>query len=150
PAAARRDRVLVSENVGCNDKGFQIRHLELPSRGDTGLEALLRQQTAGPCPNTAVSHQPSSRDRRRGRPASQLVGVAIDLYRDDVKAAFLTCDCERVRERGGGIDVVSLDAVGACDQAVVGIAEMGSRLGQSTCELAATDQLERVVYEDDD
>ena len=24
----------------CNDKGFQIRHLELRSRGDTGLEAL--------------------------------------------------------------------------------------------------------------
>jgi hypothetical protein len=30
----RRDRILVSEHIRCNDKGFQIRHLELPiSRG---------------------------------------------------------------------------------------------------------------------
>jgi hypothetical protein len=34
PATPRRDRVLVGEDVRCNDKGFQIRHLELPSRGD--------------------------------------------------------------------------------------------------------------------
>jgi hypothetical protein len=35
-AASRRDRVLVSEDIRCNDKGFQIVcHLEPPSRGDT-------------------------------------------------------------------------------------------------------------------
>jgi hypothetical protein len=33
PGAMRRDRILVSEHIGCNDKGFQIRHLELQSRG---------------------------------------------------------------------------------------------------------------------
>jgi hypothetical protein len=59
PASSRRDRIVVSEDVGCNDKGFQIRHLELQSRGDTGLEALLRH-AAGPCEPAAVSHQPSS------------------------------------------------------------------------------------------
>jgi hypothetical protein len=35
PTATGRDRELISEDVGCNDKGFQIRHLELLSRGDT-------------------------------------------------------------------------------------------------------------------
>src|SRR5439155_26462536 len=35
PTASWRDRVVVSEDIGCNDKGFQIRHLELLSRGDT-------------------------------------------------------------------------------------------------------------------
>jgi len=33
-AAGAEDRTLVSEDVGCNNKGFQIRHLELQSRGD--------------------------------------------------------------------------------------------------------------------
>ena len=32
----RRDRILISEHIRCNDKGFQVgRHLELLSRGDT-------------------------------------------------------------------------------------------------------------------
>ena len=35
PAAASRDPILVSEDVGCNNKGFQIGHLELLSRADT-------------------------------------------------------------------------------------------------------------------
>ena len=35
PAGTSRDPILVSENVRCNNKGFQIRHLELQSRGDT-------------------------------------------------------------------------------------------------------------------
>jgi hypothetical protein len=48
PTLPGRDRVLISEHIRCNNKGFQIRHLELHSRGDTGLEALLRQ-AAGPC-----------------------------------------------------------------------------------------------------
>src|SRR5579862_1060871 len=65
--AAPRDRVLVSEDVGCNDKGFQIRHLELRSRGDTGLEALLRQQTAGPCRNPPFRIKPLARQRFRRR-----------------------------------------------------------------------------------
>jgi hypothetical protein len=42
PAAPGRDPIVVSEDIACNNKGFQIRHLELQSRGDTGLEALLR------------------------------------------------------------------------------------------------------------
>jgi len=41
PAAARRDRMLVREHIRCDNKGFQIRHLELQSRGDTGLEAFF-------------------------------------------------------------------------------------------------------------
>jgi hypothetical protein len=61
PPAACRDRVLVREDIGCNDKAFQIRHLELQSRGDTGLEALRRAVT-GPCEPAAVSHQASSAD----------------------------------------------------------------------------------------
>ncbi len=32
-----------AKTYACNDKGFQIRHLELQSRGDTGLEALRLQ-----------------------------------------------------------------------------------------------------------
>src|SRR6266568_4774876 len=48
PTLPGRDRVLISEHIRCNNEGFQIRHLELQSRGDTGLEALLRQ-AAGPC-----------------------------------------------------------------------------------------------------
>ena len=39
PARPSRDRILIGEHIRCNDKGFQIRHLELQSRGDTGLEA---------------------------------------------------------------------------------------------------------------
>src|SRR5215218_9418788 len=35
PTATSRDPILVSEDVGCDNKGFQIRHLELLSRGDT-------------------------------------------------------------------------------------------------------------------
>src|SRR6202162_3715579 len=35
PTAASRDPILISEDIGCNNKGFQIRHLELLSRGDT-------------------------------------------------------------------------------------------------------------------
>jgi hypothetical protein len=54
----RRDRVLVREDIPCNDKGFQIRHLELPSRGDTRLEALLREQTAGPFRNPPFHIKP--------------------------------------------------------------------------------------------
>ena len=38
-----------------NDKGFQIRHLELRSRGDTGLEAL-RHDRAGPCESRPTFH----------------------------------------------------------------------------------------------
>jgi hypothetical protein len=45
PTAPRSDRILVSEDVGSNDKGFQIRHLELQFRGDTGLEALRLRRT---------------------------------------------------------------------------------------------------------
>ena len=59
PPAARRDRILVSEQIRCDNKGFQIRHLELQSRGDTGLEALLRLR-AGPCEPALLSHQASS------------------------------------------------------------------------------------------
>src|SRR3954453_20114617 len=82
PPTTRRHRVLVGEDVSCNDKGFQIRHLELQSRGDTGLEALLRRRRRGPLPRRpppppppparrppppppAVSHQASSTRRRR-------------------------------------------------------------------------------------
>src|SRR6185312_10589711 len=35
PATTSRDPILISEHIRCNDKGFQIRHLELLSRGDT-------------------------------------------------------------------------------------------------------------------
>jgi hypothetical protein len=63
PALPGRDPILVSEDVRCNDKGFQIRHLEPPSRG-TRLEVFLRVQTAGPCARPAVSHQASSRGPR--------------------------------------------------------------------------------------
>jgi hypothetical protein len=56
--------ILVREDVGCNDKGLQIRHLELQSRGDTALEAL-RPLTAGPCEPAGVSHQASSPPTRR-------------------------------------------------------------------------------------
>src|SRR6266508_6943192 len=59
PALPGRDPILVSEDVRCNDKGFQIRHLELRSRGDTGLEAL-RLRPAGPCEPARLSHQASS------------------------------------------------------------------------------------------
>jgi len=59
-ATPGRDPIVVSENVACNNKGFQIRHLELQSRGDTGLEALLRH-LPGPCQPDRLSHQPSSR-----------------------------------------------------------------------------------------
>jgi hypothetical protein len=34
PALPGRDPILVSEHIRCNDKGFQIRHLELLSRRD--------------------------------------------------------------------------------------------------------------------
>jgi hypothetical protein len=33
PAPPSRDPTLISEDIRCNNKGFQIRHLELPSRG---------------------------------------------------------------------------------------------------------------------
>jgi hypothetical protein len=33
PTRPGRDRVLISEHIRCNNEGFQIRHLELPSRG---------------------------------------------------------------------------------------------------------------------
>jgi len=42
PTLAGSDPILVSEDIRGNDKGFQIPHLELQSRGETGLEALLR------------------------------------------------------------------------------------------------------------
>jgi hypothetical protein len=35
PTRPRRDPILLREEIGCNDKGFQIRHLELQSRADT-------------------------------------------------------------------------------------------------------------------
>ena len=54
---------LVSEDIPRNDKGFQIRHLELRSRGDTGLEAL-RLDRAGPCRPARLSHQASSSRQR--------------------------------------------------------------------------------------
>jgi hypothetical protein len=49
-AAPRRDRVVVGEDVRCNDKGFQIRHLELPSRGDMVWKpfVLTRRVPANP------------------------------------------------------------------------------------------------------
>ncbi len=74
PALPGRDPILVSEDVRCNDKGFQIRHLELPSRGDTGLEAL-RLRRAGPCEPTRVPFKPLG--RRRRRPASAACGLAL-------------------------------------------------------------------------
>jgi hypothetical protein len=49
PPRPGMDSILISEDIRCNNKGFQIRHLELRSRGDTGLEALLREQAAGHC-----------------------------------------------------------------------------------------------------
>ena len=57
PATTGRHPILVSEDVRCNDKGFQIRHLELLSRGDkwTGSPSL---PPAGSLPG--VSHQASS------------------------------------------------------------------------------------------
>src|SRR5262249_19316699 len=95
PTAARRDPILVGENVGCNDKGFQIRHLELRSRGDTGLEALLREQPAGPCREPAVSHQPSSRRLSAENTQSEWAGALISQTSD-------TCDtCSLVRSRCG-------------------------------------------------
>src|ERR1700682_2698857 len=55
-----RDPILIREHISCNDKGFQIRHLELQSRGDNCLEAHLHA-TTGPCTPAANSHQASSR-----------------------------------------------------------------------------------------
>jgi hypothetical protein len=52
PASCRdRKRTAARKAIGLSDKGFQIRHCELPSRSDTGLEALLRARAAGPCSN---------------------------------------------------------------------------------------------------
>src|SRR6266568_457391 len=75
PPPPGRDRVLISEHIRCNNKGFQIRHLELQSRGDTGLEALLRS-AAGPCQPTRLSHQASS----------TLDAMAIDAALEQVEA----------------------------------------------------------------
>src|SRR6266508_2150977 len=60
-AGPSRDRVLIGEDVRCNDKGFQIgRHLEPPSRG-TRLEALLRTLSAGPCRDPPFHIKPLGR-----------------------------------------------------------------------------------------
>src|SRR5689334_24006331 len=59
-ATAGRDPILVSEDVRCNDKGFQIRHLELLSRGDTWSGSPSSRTNGGSLSEPAVSHQPSS------------------------------------------------------------------------------------------
>src|SRR6266508_3978674 len=58
PTASWRDRVVVSEDIGCNDKGFQIRHLELLSRGDT-WSGSPSSRKRGSLPTRVVSHQAS-------------------------------------------------------------------------------------------
>jgi len=59
-ALSGSDPVLVSEGVGCNNKGLPDPSSRAPiSRGTRGLEALLREQAAGPCRNPTVSDQRS-------------------------------------------------------------------------------------------
>src|SRR5438874_7421701 len=56
PTASWRDRVVVSEDIGCNDKGFQIRHLELLSRGGHMVWKPFVSK-ARSLPTRVVSHQ---------------------------------------------------------------------------------------------
>jgi len=61
------NRYSSAKTYAATTRGFQIRYLEFQSRGDTGLEALLRRRRRGPLPSpAAISHQPSgSRPIRR-------------------------------------------------------------------------------------
>jgi hypothetical protein len=51
-ARTSSDRILVREHIACNNKGFQIGTHSSSYLEGTPLEALLRQQTAGPCERT--------------------------------------------------------------------------------------------------
>src|SRR6266571_9274550 len=100
PPPPGRDRVLISEHIRCNNKGFQIRHLELQSRGDTGLEALLRS-AAGPCQPTRLSHQASS--SWRGSGVRTLAQARVLLHRGSPRRlgeALLTTATTPARSEG--------------------------------------------------
>lgn len=56
--AARRDRVLVGEDLRCSEEGFQIGHLELPSRGGHISGSPSRALEAGPCRNPSFHIKP--------------------------------------------------------------------------------------------
>ena len=52
--------VLRGEDVRCNDKGFQIRDLELPFRGDTVWKSFVFAVRVPANPPAPPSHQASS------------------------------------------------------------------------------------------
>ena len=64
PATPGRDPIVVSEDIACNNKGFQIRHLELQSRGDTVWKPFFAQSRVPA--NPADFHiKPLVKNRRR-------------------------------------------------------------------------------------